>query len=247
MTRAAFLLHGFAGTTASWDAVRSAWPGDAPRAIALPGHHAPVGTSWGENLAILAAAVPPRAIAVGYSLGARLALGLLAADLVPAAVLIGVNPGLASDDDRRGRAAGDAHWAAVLRDEGVERFLDAWEEQSLFATQQRAPAERRDARRRQRSGLDGEALARSLETSGLAQMPDYRAALIARAGRAHLVVGADDEAYLARAQSLVADAPDLGLDVIASSGHDPTLEQPEVLAAVLAAAVARLDAETASS
>jgi pimeloyl-ACP methyl ester carboxylesterase len=78
-------------------------------------------------------------------------------------------------------------------------------------------------------------------------MPDYRAALLARAGRAHLVVGAEDVAYLERARSLVAEAPALGLDVIAGSGHDPTLEQPASLATALAAAVARLDAESPSS
>jgi 2-succinyl-6-hydroxy-2,4-cyclohexadiene-1-carboxylate synthase len=237
------LLHGFAGTTASWDPVRATQRLEATP-VPVPGHRAPIADDWDGNLALLAARVPRDAIAIGYSLGARLALGLLATDRVRAAVLIGVNPGLTGDDERRARAVGDAQWAALLRTEGLAAFLDAWEAQPLFASQSRAPAALRAARRQQRMTLDPESLARSLETTGLAVMPDYRAALLARASCVHLVVGAEDDAYVARARSLIADAPALGFDVIAGSGHDPTLEQPERLADVLAAATGRLDAES---
>ena len=179
---------------------------------------------------------------VGYSLGARVALGLLAAGRAPAAVLIGVSPGLTGADERRARAVADAAWAARLRAHGTAAFADAWETLPMFATQARAPASRRAARRARRLALDPEGLACSLETLGLAQMPDYRAALAgaARAGRAHLVVGADDARYLAMARELVAECPGLGLDVIPDSGHDPTLEQPGGLARVLARALERV-------
>jgi 2-succinyl-6-hydroxy-2,4-cyclohexadiene-1-carboxylate synthase len=238
--RSVVLLHGFAGTTATWDDVRAAWSAPAI-ALALPGHGAaPVAASWDANLDVVAAQVPAGAIAVGYSLGARVALGLLARDRVAAAVLIGVNPGLASDDERAARITSDAAWAARLRADGTAAFLATWQAQPLFATQARAPAERRARRQRERASLDAEALARSLETMGLGRMPDYRAALVARAPRAHLVVGADDHAYVERARSLVAAAPRLGLDVIGASGHDPTLEQPAALAAVLARVIPHL-------
>jgi 2-succinyl-6-hydroxy-2,4-cyclohexadiene-1-carboxylate synthase len=237
--RTVVLLHGFAGTAAVWDDVRAAWTAPAT-ALTLPGHGTAIGADWDANLDAVAAAVPAGAIAVGYSLGARVALGLLARDHVAAAILIGVSPGLASDDERAARIASDAAWAAQLRAGGTAAFLAAWQAQPLFATQARVPAERRAARLRGRAGLDAEGLACSLETMGLGRMPEYRAALLARAARAHLVVGGDDHAYLERARGLVAAAPALGLDVIEASGHDPTLEQPAALAAVLARVIPTL-------
>lgn len=240
VTAAVYLLHGFAGSPASWNAVLESWSAPPAVALALPGHGAPISSDWNGNLDLVAAELPADAIVVGYSLGARVALGLLARDRIRAAVLIGVNTGLADPVAIDARRDVDASWAAMLRHEGIRAFLHAWEAQPLFATQQRVPAGVRQARRAHRAALDPADLALSLETMGLARMPDYRAALIARATRAHLVVGADDGMYLDRARVLLADAPALGFDVIAGSGHDPTLEQPTRLAEVVAAAIERL-------
>jgi 2-succinyl-6-hydroxy-2,4-cyclohexadiene-1-carboxylate synthase len=193
----------------------------------LPGHAGrPVAPTWGGNLAKLAADIAGADIAIGYSLGARVALGLVIAGQVPRAILISVNPGIA-DAERAARRANDAAWAARLRERGIADFIAAWEAQPLFATQGRAPIERLAARRTRRLALDPELLAQSLEAMGLAEMPDYRAVL----GGAHiaLVAGADDPRYLAIARGL--GAP---LEVIANAGHDPLLEQPEALGAALA-------------
>jgi 2-succinyl-6-hydroxy-2,4-cyclohexadiene-1-carboxylate synthase len=234
------LLHGFAGTPSVWDDVLAAWPGGAPaaRALALPGHGTPPAASWDDALDRLAAEVGGAPV-IGYSLGARLALGLLARDAIPAAILVSVNPGLGSDALRAERRAADAAWAALLRDRGVAGFADAWEAQPLFATQTRADAARRTRRRAAREGLDAEALARALETTGLGEMPDYRAALAARAARAHLIVGADDVRFVALAADAAAYAPALVVEALAGVGHDPTLENPDALARSLDRALAR--------
>lgn len=221
------LLHGFAGGPWAWDDVIAAWPAPpALAAIALPGHGAPIGASWDDNLERVARAIDGADVVVGYSLGARVALGLSATGRIARAVLIGVNPGI-DDADRPARRAHDARWAARLRTEGLAAFVAAWAAQPLFATQARVPAERRAARDARRRALDPEGLARSLETMGLAEMPDYRQA--ARDGVA-LVVGADDLKYLAIARALGRGR----IETIADAGHDPTFEQPARLAAVLA-------------
>src|SRR5580765_6584961 len=85
------LLHGFAGDPASWDDVPV-----AGERIALPGHGRPVLGSWDENLAALEVAGCD--VAIGYSLGARVALGLVVAGLVPRAILVSVNPGIADHE-----------------------------------------------------------------------------------------------------------------------------------------------------
>ncbi|MBE7448907.1 MAG: hypothetical protein HS111_08430 [Kofleriaceae bacterium] len=119
---------------------------------------------------------------------------------------------------------------APRRHRRLPRGLEA---QPLFATQVRAPAAR--ARRRQeRAALDPGGLAAAREVLGLGAMPDLRPALAARAGRARLVVGADDARFLAIARTLAHASPELRCDVVDGSGHDPTLEAPRALADVIA-------------
>jgi 2-succinyl-6-hydroxy-2,4-cyclohexadiene-1-carboxylate synthase len=212
------LLHGFAGDPASWEDVAV----EAER-VALPGHlgGGPLAPDWDGNLAAIAARIGRCDVVIGYSLGARVALGLVVGGHVPRGVLISVNPGIA-DHERAARRAGDAAWAELARGRGIAAFVDAWQAQPLFATQARAPVERLAARRARRLALDPEQLARSLETMGLAEMPDYRARIDDRVA---LIAGADDAKYVAIARALPAR-----LELIAGSGHDPTLEQPAALA-----------------
>jgi 2-succinyl-6-hydroxy-2,4-cyclohexadiene-1-carboxylate synthase len=230
----AALLHGFAGDPATWDAVIEAWQlPDPPRAVALPGHGgAPVQETWAASLATLANLDAD--VVVGYSMGARVALGLVAAGYASRAVLISVNPGI-TDAERAARRATDAEWAALLRTHGLAAFESRWTAQPLFASQQRVDPARLARRRVHRIAHDPEQLARSLEAMGLAEMPDYRPALPALRGRLALIAGADDAKYVA-----IARATGLPVEVIPDSGHDPTLEQPERLATAIARAVVRL-------
>jgi pimeloyl-ACP methyl ester carboxylesterase len=115
----------------------------------------------------------------------------------------------------------------MLRTDGIAKFSDAWAAQPLFATQTRAEQKLLDERRSYRRGQDPEGLARSLGAMGLAEMPDYRSAVD---DRVRLIVGGDDQKYLAIAKGLPAP-----LTVIDGSGHDPTLEQPEKLRDAIAA------------
>jgi len=178
--------------------------------------------TWTANLSSIADVIGACDAVVGYSLGARLAVGLVAQGLVPRAVAISVNPGIDAGA-RPSRRASDAAWARLLREQGIDAFLAAWEAQPLFATQQRASDSVRAQRRSQRRLHDPEQLARSLEVMGLAEMPDYRPVITGK--RFALIAGADDPKYVALARSLAAP-----LEVIAGSGHDPIFEQPVELA-----------------
>jgi 2-succinyl-6-hydroxy-2,4-cyclohexadiene-1-carboxylate synthase len=213
------LIHGFANTPDVWD-------GFDGEPVTLPGHGADaVQPTWEANLALVTERIGAVDVAVGYSLGARVALGLVATNRVPRAVLISVNPGI-DDEQRDARRVGDHAWAAMLRERGTATFLAAWEAQPLFATQTRVDEARRAKRREQRLGLDAEQLARSLEAMGLAEMPDYRAEVDRRVA---LITGSEDTKYRA-----IAARFDVHREVVAGSGHDPTLEQPQALAAAIA-------------
>lgn len=212
-------LHGFLGSPAIWGT------------HALPGHGGgPVQASWQANIAAVAAAIGEVDAVVGYSLGARVATGLVVGGFVPRAVLISVNPGI-DNTVRPARRASDAAWARLLREHGIAPFLEAWEAQKMFATQRRVDPMRLAARRAQRLALDPEQLARCLEVMGLAEMPDYRSAIDDRFA---LIAGADDSKYVAFARVLPAP-----LEVIADAGHDPTFEQPAAVTAAIERALAR--------
>jgi 2-succinyl-6-hydroxy-2,4-cyclohexadiene-1-carboxylate synthase len=222
------LVHGFAGDPTTWSDVIAGWQLHPPPAsVALPGHGGgEVEIGWDANLDQVAAQLHGDVV-VGYSLGARVALGLVVRGLAARAVLIGVNPGI--DPDER-----DAAWAARLRRDGVAAFADAWSAQPLFASQARVSATRIAARRAARLALDAEGLARSLEQLGLAEMPDYRGELPRIGDRLALIVGGEDTRYVAIAEAMQRAAPGLAIERIAGSGHDPTLEQPGALAAAIA-------------
>lgn len=231
------LLHGFCGHPANWEDVIAAWQLPVePVAVALPGHGGgPVAPTWEDNLAAIAGAIAGCDVVVGYSLGARVALGLVASGRCGRGVLIGVNPGI-SDAERPARREFDAAWTRLLRAEGIAAFVDAWAAQPLFASQRHADAARLAERRARRLAHDPEQLAQSLEVMGLAAMPDYWSAVPAHRDRLALVAGADDAKYVAIAQSLPAAA----FELVEGAGHDPTLEQPAALAGAIARAVARL-------
>ncbi len=196
-------LHGFLGSPEVWGEVEGI-------RLAQP----PIAATWRAQLAVIAEQLGPVDAVVGYSLGARLALGLVAEGLAPRAVLISVNPGI-TETERPARRAADAAWARRFRTEPLANVLDAWEAQPLFAGSSRAD------RRAQRLALDAEQCARSLEVLGLAEMPDYRGAVDERI---RLIAGADDPKFVAIARALPAP-----LELIARSGHDPTADQPAAL------------------
>lgn len=207
-------LHGFLGGP-------EVWPSDDGIRIALPGHGGgPVLGTWAANVEAVARAMGSCDAVVGYSLGGRIAIALVAGGYVPRAVLISTNPGLA-EHERSLRGASDAGWAALLRHRGIEAFVDAWEAQPLFATQARVAADRRGARRARRLTLDPDQLALVLEVLSPAQMPDYRREIDQRF---RLIVGADDAKYVAIARGLAAH-----VTPIDGAGHDPLFEQPQRL------------------
>lgn len=247
------LLHGFTGSAESWAEVAAllpvardfeARPGwGTIAAVTLPGHdpETPVRRAGGfegtvdDLAAVLRALGPGPAHVAGYSLGARLALGLGVRhpDLVGALVLAGVNPGVEREADRGERRELDARWATLLRREGLEAFLRAWAAQPLFATQDGLPPERVAAQAAIRRRHRPEALADCLEVLGLAEMPSRWPALPSLVPPVRLVVGARDDKFAAIAARMRAVRADFELLAVEGAGHNVVLEAPEGLASLL--------------
>jgi 2-succinyl-6-hydroxy-2,4-cyclohexadiene-1-carboxylate synthase len=239
------LLHGFTGSPLSWAAVARALPaGGAVVAPSLPGHHPelPVARGFAANvermaeiLAEILADLAQPCHLVGYSLGARVALGLALGHghLVARLTLIGGHPGLSSEAERARRRAADQAWIACLRERGTGEFARAWQAQPLFDSQASHPAAMRE-QHAIRAAHDPAALAKSLEHMGLGVMPDHGARVAGLAMPVTLVSGALDDRFTALARDLAARIPIASHRVIAGCGHNPLLERPDELAALLA-------------
>lgn len=236
------LLHGFTGSPQSWNPVIKLAELDSACVPSLFGH----AEGWESRavdsfeaevmrlLSLVAGAERPRLLC-GYSLGARVALGLLsrAPNLFDAAVLIGANPGLSEESARSERREIDARRARRLREEGLSGFLTAWESLPLFATQSELPEAVLAEQRRIRLSQDPEGLARSLEVLGLAEMPDYGRVMASLDTPITLMTGALDFRYSELARELAQDNAHIEAQRVEGVGHNVLLEAPSVLASTL--------------
>lgn len=227
------LLHGFTGTPESFAALRVPPGSIAP---ALAGHlDTPVAGGFEDEVERLGSAGEGCAGLFGYSLGGRLALGLLAKypSRFVHAVIVSAQAGLTSAEERSSRRQGDAGFVRRLRQEGLTAFVDAWQALPLWASQGALPESVRQAQRAQRLRHTAEGLASSLLRHGLGEMPDWRAQLAQVETKVDVLVGERDEKFVALGRELEELMPHARLIVAAGAGHNLLLERPELCSELL--------------
>lgn len=228
------LLHGFTGSPKSW----ASCPVASGRPLALPGHAGePVGSSFREAIDRIADQLAPTGEAlVGYSLGARVALGVAVERpaRVTRLVLIGVNPGLASEPEREARRRADAEWARILEEEGLDSFLARWREQPLFETQRSLPEAVLAAQDAIGRSHDPKGLAGALRQMGLGRMPSYWSELPSLEIPVLLVTGERDTKFSGIAEEMLGFLQDGRREIVEGAGHNPLLERPDALSRLLA-------------
>jgi 2-succinyl-6-hydroxy-2,4-cyclohexadiene-1-carboxylate synthase len=240
------LLHGFLGLPESWNEVVTALaPAERVLRPALLGHGpadwASLGlpSSFDDEVDRLASRLQIEGVSathlVGYSMGARVALVLASRypALVSRLTMISGHAGLDDDDERRERALQDDRLAQELRELGLPSFVRTWEALPLFATQRRlAPGTR--ARHRARRLAHREAfVAHALETLSPGRMPVMTKQLGTLDIPVTLVAGALDPKFTAIARSIAPLFPNARVRIVDGAGHDPCLERPRELAALM--------------
>ena len=213
-------LHGFTGSGESWSPVRGALSSSIRfQAPILPGHGRNPSVdptwSWSDAVASLGSRIRgwvrsagAPAFLVGYSLGARLALGLLRSypSLFRAAMLIGVRAGL-DPPEREARAIRDDQLAERLESEGLEAFVDFWQALPLFESQQNLPRAVLEKQRRIRLRHDPAGLAWALRALSPGRMPDFRAFLSSLELPIRVVVGEHDTRFHTQAETMASALP----------------------------------------
>lgn len=238
---ALLLLHGFTGSSASWARVL---PELAERyrviAVDLLGHGVSDAPAEAERYGMVPVAADiialldhldiARAHLLGYSMGGRLALylALLLPERWHSLMLESSSPGLATAEERAERAARDEQLAAFIETEGIEPFVDAWEQVPLFASQQTLPAALQEKQRRKRIQNRPSGLAGSLRGMGTGVQPSLWEKLDELALPVLLVAGAQDEKFMAIAQKMARVIPGATLAMVPGAGHTIHLERPEM-------------------
>jgi len=177
---------------------------------------------------------------LGYSMGGRAALAaaLAAPDAFAGLILVGATAGIADPGSRAARIAADEALAASIEADGLERFVDAWMAQPLFASQSRLGAEALAAARRQRLANRPHGLAQSLRGMGAGAQAPLHDRLAGLRLPVLLVVGEEDTKFRAIAAELARALPSARVEVVEGAGHAAHLEAPERFAACVRAFVA---------
>lgn len=259
-------LHGAFGAPADFDAVWAARPALAAgpkRCLWLPGHDPRARLSdaaflnsfvreesmWAKLLEHLASASTSTSSTsslhlVGYSMGARLALGLALGPLlgrVRRLTLISGSAGIDDDAARRARAAVDDERAAALVADPAAFLADFWS-LPLFHTLMGQPE--RDAllaARVARARPHVEVLARAMAGLSVGRQPSYwgqLAALDAHDVGVDIVVGEGDDAYVAHAARFAAALPRARVTTVPNTGHSLLIEAPTAVADVVVDGIA---------
>src|SRR4029453_10268186 len=111
-------LHGFLGSGEDFEALHA----NLPLSLSAPDLHGADARSIGE----LAELVAGPSIAIGYSMGARVALELALRRPLEALILIGATAGIPDESERAARREADEAWAQQLESEDIDGFLARW-------------------------------------------------------------------------------------------------------------------------
>lgn len=234
------LLHGFTGSASGWGEVASVLsPEFEAIAIDIVGHgqsDAPedVGRyAMRRVVDDLASTLQElgheRATWLGYSMGGRTALQVAVhrPDVVSALILEGGTPGLATEAERTARVAADEVLAQRALNEGVEAFVDFWQEVALFASQKRMPQERQDRVRAGRLRNRAIGLANSLRGMGTGAQEDVRDRLEEVRVPTYLITGALDTKFTELGREMAERLPNATMTVIDDVGHAAHVERPD--------------------
>lgn len=241
--RPLLLLHGFTGNRTAFDHLRP-WLSGAVKAVAvdLPGHgETPLPKKKGrdgflETIDALVELVEKLGVSsvdvLGYSMGARLALGaaLHRPDRFGRLIMESGSPGLRRRMERAERRETDGRLVSLLRTQGVDAFMERWESQPMFESLKQLPPEQSEALRARRKSCSAEGLVGALECLGLGFQPSYWQELHRQRLPTLLLTGALDEKFSEIARKMATELPVVWSHAFTNCGHAPHLEVPEAYA-----------------
>ncbi|MGM0897363.1 MAG: 2-succinyl-6-hydroxy-2,4-cyclohexadiene-1-carboxylate synthase [Bacillota bacterium] len=238
------LLHGFTGSTATWKTVIENWRDYRVVAIDLIGHgqtDSPADEScyaMKRQMAdldyIFTELKLTKFTLLGYSMGGRTALAYACEfpDRIDRLVLESASPGLKLKAARTERRERDAELASGILEQGIEQFVEKWENIPLFDSQKSLPESVRQQIRQERLAQSTQGLANSLKGMGTGSQRSYWDCLPELKMPVLLVTGELDPKFCAIAREMQELLPNAEHRII-SAGHAIHVEKPAEFATIV--------------
>jgi len=230
------LLHGFTGTSGTWTTIVTEWLGGFQTlTIDLPGHGrtkpGPAKTMRDvcRDLAGLLDKLQWEKVHfIGYSMGGRTALSfaLVFPERVKSLTLESASPGLANEEERYKRRQQDEKLAQRIESDGIEAFVDFWEDIPLFESQKQLPAAVRKKIRTERLSQSPEGLAQSLRFMGTGSQPSWKEDLPGLDVPVMLLSGEHDTKFIGINETMENLMPAAEHTTVKGAGHAIHVEQP---------------------
>jgi 2-succinyl-6-hydroxy-2,4-cyclohexadiene-1-carboxylate synthase len=248
------VLHGFLGCKDDWHDVATTLqsgrrlavfdlPGHGPAADAAEDRDCSMDAACHRIEAVLEALNSTSGHVIGYSLGARTALyfAVTRPNCVASLVLESGSAGIEDEAARAARRSDDEGRAKVIEQQGLEAFVDQWEQMPLFDTQLALPPAVLASQRRRRLQGDPAALARSLRQSGTGAQHWLGEHLSKITAPVLLIAGSLDPKFVAIARRLQELIPHAHLEIVEGAGHNVHLEKPAEYVALVDAFLAHFE------
>ena len=232
------MLHGFTGSTKTWQHVKSAFgSGYQIIAIDLPGHgktqasHVRTMEMCCTDLHALFQFLGLEKIhLVGYSMGGRTALSyaLNYPAMIQSLILESASPGIADESERRLRMEADEKLAERIERDGVQAFVDYWQDIPLFVSQKSLPSKVQEDIRRERLSQTTEGLAQSLRAMGTGAQEPWWSHLESFECPVKLIVGELDPKFIAMNKKMQKHLKSSKMNICDNAGHAVHVEKPEI-------------------
>ncbi len=239
-------LHGFTGAVSTWINVMDHLAGRFKMiAIDLTGHGKTSipdennRYSMEEQLkdleALFEALNLTNFILVGYSMGGRIALGYTINNpkRVRTLILESASPGLKTKEEREVRRNTDELLAKRIETEGIQHFVEFWENIPLFESQKKMSFAKRQKVRDERLSQDTIGLANSLRGIGTGSQPSYWEALQEVKIPVLLLTGEIDEKFVGISREMNEIFPEATTQTVKNVGHAIHVENPTLFATIV--------------
>ena len=186
---------------------------------------------WTEDLCnmVESEANGEKSILLGYSLGGRLALHacLSQPDLWQAVILIGADPGLESEEEKKLQLDRDRNWAERLKREPLKKLVVEWDAQSVFCGIGNQAPRNMGEMDPDRFSQQFEVFSKGLQQNLVPKLAELKSPPVL------FLSGEKDQKYQGIGEKLAKSSPIVTAQVVADAGHRVPWENPKSFVQVL--------------
>lgn len=239
------MLHGFTGSTKTWEPLAKKLPHYKIIAIDLMGHGQ---TEIVEEMKFYEMDAQINILhkifeilqlqcftLLGYSMGGRIALSyaLQHPHQVKRLILESASPGLENAEERQNRTRADIALASRIEEQGVQEFVKFWENIPLFSSQKSLPEDIQQSVRMERLSQSEQGLAYSLRGMGTGVMPPVWDCLITLPMAVTLITGELDSKFVNIADRMTKHIKNVRHVTVNAVGHAIHVENPTEFATIV--------------